>query len=478
MGPTSGARNDAIRGPAWEVTMVGRAVLLAWVLVVTPLAVLGATGGSSGAVTVPGCPVTQLTRSGPQTTAVNDAATDATWDLSGAVWDHVAPAPITYPVHSEQWTRGCIVGAQVLGDVPRTLTRDQWYDGRDGGPRMGGEAFRQTLTDTPGNYLLLRDTYASDYEDAYDPNGASPLATLYLDHVQAHYIRDDCIENEGSGSTQVPLNVVVRDSLFDGCFTGFAERPPKVSDGDPNGKGSQSFVVEHSLLYVQPQPLGPHYCSATLVSLGRCLTTSQPKVWLGAHGIWKWSSAAAGTVVVRNSIFRLDVPSYSACTSQVWPTGTYQDVVLVWTGAGPYASAGGCANALPPGVRLTTDVGVWDRAKAAWLAGQPWDANPPPPDTTPPGGRTGTRLSCRAVAHLVSGRLTTVAGRRLVGRALLLQRRPAGATRWTTTSRATSDSTGRVRRTVRPARVTWYRWSYRGEHRYAATRSKAVQVLP
>jgi len=423
--------------------MVGRVALLVCVLVLTPLAVLNAATGSSDAVPVPGCPATQVSRSGPQTTAVDEATTDATWDLRGAVWDHVAPDPLTYPVHSEQWTRGCIVGAQVLGNVPRSQTRDQWYDGQDGGTRMGGEAFRQTLTDAPGNYLLMRDTYASDYEDAYDPNGVSPLDTLYLDHVQAHYIRDDCIENEGSGSSQVPMNVVVRDSLFDGCFTGFAERPPK----------------------------------------GRCLATTRPQVWLGAHGIWKWSSAAAGTVVVRNSIFRLDLPSYSACTSQQWPAGTYQDVVLVWAGPGPYASAGGCVNTLPPGVRLTTDVGEWDRAKAAWLAGRPWDANPPPtvppPGTTPrPDGRTDTRLSSRAVAHRVSGRLTTVTGRRLVGRAVLLQRRPAGVTRWTTASRVTSDSTGRVRRTVRPARVTWYRWSYRGEHRYAATRSKAVRVVP
>ena len=463
--------------------MVGRVALLVCVLVLTPLAVLNAATGSSDAVTVPGCPATQLTRSGPQTTAVDETTTDATWDLRGAVWDHVAPEPLTYPVHSEQWTRGCIVGAQVLGNVPRSQTRDQWYDGQDGGTRMGGEAFRQTLTDAPGNYLLMRDTYASDYEDAYDPNGVSPLDTLYLDHVQAHYIRDDCIENEGSGSTQVPMNVVVRDSLFDGCFTGFAERPPKVTDGDPNGKGPQSFVVEHSLLYVQPQPLGPNYCSATLVSIGRCLATTQPQVWLGAHGIWKWSSAAAGTVVVRNSIFRLDLPSYSACTSQQWPAGTYQDVVLVWAGPGPYASAGGCVNTLPPGVRLTTDVGEWDRAKAAWLAGRPWDANPPPtvppPSTTPrPDGRTDTRFSSRAVAHRVSGRLTTVTGRRLVGRAVLLQRRPVGVTRWTTASRVTSDSTGRVRRTVRPARVSWYRWSYRGDHHYVATRSKAVRVVP
>ena len=58
--------------------------------------------------------------------------------------------------------------------------------------------------------------------------------------------------------------------------------------------------------------------------------------------------------------------SYSSCAPQVWPDGTYQNVTLVWTGSKPYATAGGCKNVLPPGVTLTTDVGVWDRAKAAW----------------------------------------------------------------------------------------------------------------
>src|SRR4051794_18364220 len=174
MGPTRRSTQPCAGGLAREVAMVGRVALLVCVAVVTPSAVLGAAGGSSGVVTVPGCPATQLTRSGQQTTAVDGSATDATWDLRGAVWDRVAPDPLMYPVHSEQWTRGCIVGARVQGNVPRSQTRDQWYDGQDSGSRMGGEAFRQTLTDTPGNYLLMRDTYAADYEDAYDPNGVSP----------------------------------------------------------------------------------------------------------------------------------------------------------------------------------------------------------------------------------------------------------------------------------------------------------------
>ena len=468
-----------LQGVLVEVAMARHPLRLVAVLaLVAPLTLLAGSGGSPGAEALPGCPATMLSRTGPQTTGIYETATDATWDLNGAVWDHVAPKPLMYPVRSETWTRGCIVGARIYGDVPQNLTRDQWYDGQDGGPRMGGEGFRQTLTDSPGNYVLIRNTYVSDYEDAYDPNGVNPGDMLYLDHVQAHYIRDDCIENEGRGTTQVPMSVVVRDSLFDGCFTGFAERPPAAGDGLPNGTGAQTFDVAHTLLYVQPQPLGPNYCSTTLTLIGRCTATAQPGVWLGAHGIWKWSSAGAATVVVRNSIFRLDLPSYSSCVSQKWPNGTYENVVLVWAGPGPYASAGGCANTLPPGVRLTTDVGVWDRAKAAWLAGRPWDTTPPQPQPTPaPGGRTDTRLSVRAVGHRLLGTLSG-AGRRLDGRTVVLQRRPARSARWSVAARRTSDGSGHVRRTVRPDHASWFRWVFRGDDRYAPVASRGVRVLP
>ena len=90
-------------------------------------------------------------------------------------------------------------------------------------------------------------------------------------------------------------------------------------------------------------------------------------MWLGAYGIWKWSDEAASKVTVRDTIFRLDMPSYSSCSSQEWPEGTYENVTLVWTGTKRYRTAGGCHNRLPQGVRLTTDLGVWRTAKRAWL---------------------------------------------------------------------------------------------------------------
>jgi hypothetical protein len=450
--------------------MSRRVAPLAAAILAAPFLVVLTAGPSnshaSRAAGLPACPPTQLTRTGSQTTAVDAAATDATWDLRGAVWDKVAPAPIPYPIRSEAWTRGCIVGARINGNVPEAATRDQWYDGKDGGPRLGGEVFRVTLTNTAANYVLFRNTVAQDFEDAYDPNGWSPAAAMYLDHVQARYIRDDCIENEGDGPPQVPITVVVRHSLFDGCFSGFAERPVGAGDDSQNGFGGSSLTVDDSMMWIQPQPLGPRYCSPRQVRIGRCRATAQPKVWLGAFGIWKWSRAAAATVTVRNTVFRLDMPSYSTCAAQRWPSGTYRNVWVVWTGSGPYATAGGCRNTLPAGVTLTGDARAWDKAKAAWKAGKsPVSALP-----------TATRVSARVNGHRLSATVTSGTGSRLKGVSLTLQGRPVGTSRWASVDRARTDAQGVARTTVSPRRTSWFRWVYRGNARHAAAYSNAVRV--
>ena len=448
------------------------ALLAAAVLAAPALVVLTAGPSSSLAISAAGlpvCPPTQLTRTGSQTTAVEGAATDATWDLRGAVWDHVAPSPISYPIRSDAWTRGCIVGARVNGNVPQAATRDQWYDGKDGGPRLGGEVFRVTLTNTPGNYVLFRNTVAQDFEDAYDPNGWSPASAMYLDHVQARYIRDDCIENEGDGRPQLPMTVVVRHSLFDGCFSGIAERPVGAGKDSQNGSGGSSLTVDDSMMWIQPQPLGPRYCSARQVRIGRCRATAQPKVWLGAFGIWKWSRAAAATVTVRNTVFRLDMPSYSTCASQRWPSGTYRNVWVVWTGSGPYAAAGGCRNTLPAGVTLTADARAWGKAKAAWQAGKsPVSALRSLP--------TATHVYARVGGHRVTATVTGGTGHRLKGVSLTLQRRPVDTSRWANVGRVRTDSHGVARTTVSPRRASWVRWVYLGSTRHSAASSNAVRV--
>jgi hypothetical protein len=172
----------------------------------------------------------------------------------------------------------------------------------------------------------------------------------------------------------------------------------------------------------------------------------------------------------------------------VWPAGTYENVKVVWTGKGSYATAGGCKNVLPPGVTLTTDKSVWDNAKSAWLAGSSTSGTTssttvsPTSTTTTSGSRATTAtasvptaVTAKAKGHRVSGTLGTASGDRIAGARLTLQRR-TGTSGWVkVTSRRTGD-TGAVRTTVAPWRTTYYRWSYKGSTAHPAAHSRSVRV--
>ena len=191
-----------------------KAPLVRAVAVAVLLGGLLSTGPSLAAT-----PPVTLTLTGNQTQGLRADNNGGTWDLRGAVWNENAPDPIAYPIRSDAWTKGAILGGTVYGNIPKSWTRDQWYNGLDGGRELHGEVYRQSMTDTADNTLLIQDGYAEDFEDAYDPNAVRSDSTTDLEHVRATYIRDDCIENE-----DVPHNLILRNSLFDGCFTGFAER--------------------------------------------------------------------------------------------------------------------------------------------------------------------------------------------------------------------------------------------------------------
>jgi hypothetical protein len=338
---------------------------LAVVLVTSVLAVAsGELGRSQGwqadpaeypgttTIAFPRCPATVLTRRGEQSRELRRDNQEGTWDLRKAVW-----SGFDYPVRSDSWDRGCVKGFRVHGPVPRKATRDVWYDGI-GGQRRGGEGLRITMSGSATSWVLAKNTLVSDIEDAYDPNAGGSDARTYLNHVRAKYIRDDCIENE-----QPVHNMYINNSFFNGCFTAFAERPSGAETAR-RGRTPADFVVENSLVYVQPQPLGSEYCDQERVELGRCVPKGD--VWLGSYGIWKWSDEAASNVEVRHTVFRLDMPSYSSCQAQKWPPGSYRDVTLVWTGKGRYRRAGGCRNTVPQGVDVTRDESVWERALTAW----------------------------------------------------------------------------------------------------------------
>jgi len=316
-------------------------------------------------IAFPSCPATSVTLSGSQSAQYSANATNETWDFTGAVWDLNVPNPIGYPIVSNAWTKGCIIGAQVNGNIAHTgacSTRDEWWSGI-GCTHYSSEVYRITLADVANNWLLIRDENSVNDEDLYDPNHVRDDSSMYLDHVHGNYGRDDCIENEGAGLPERPGNVYINNSLFENCFVFLAERPPGSTTAS-NGTGNTTVKIENSLIELSPSRLGSNFCDETKVTQGRCIVDGT--AWQGLYGVWKWSDAAASNVIVRNTIFKVDMPSYSSCQGNVWPDGTYENVTFVWTGPGSWDTAGGCTNTLPAGVTLTTDTSVWTNAVADW----------------------------------------------------------------------------------------------------------------
>jgi hypothetical protein len=172
-----------------------------------------------------------------------------------------------------------------------------------------------------------------------DPGGVS-ISGVYMT-----YIRDDCIENDWI------VNVTIRDSLLDGCYTGTSQRPDPEMNPRPAPPGER-FTLDRVLMRLQPMP----YSRAK----ARC-----PENLIGNKGnggFFKWSEYA-NKLVVRNSVLMAVTASVNCRRVMNFPTNAkYHNVTLIWLGPGDYPGD------LPSsGVRVTRDVRIWERARAAWL---------------------------------------------------------------------------------------------------------------
>ncbi|HEX5533597.1 MAG TPA: hypothetical protein VFX33_07645 [Actinomycetales bacterium] len=245
----------------------------------------------------------------------------------------------------------CVIGGRVVGNIPRDWPRQKWYHGSDTSAQWDGEGYRISQTaSSPWTYQY--GSYVENVSDGFDPNGQAGVNHDYLEHVHAKYVRDDCIEVEGSGFS--PHSVTVRNSLFDGCFNFLSMRPTGTFHAD-SGTAEGTFTLEDSLVYVQPQPLSAADCSN---NPERCVNGK------GNNVFFKWSKDAVKHVVVRNTVLRMDQPATASTRAMHFPAGTYENVTLVWTWPRPYTDYAD----LPEGVTVTNDVTVWERAKKKWLA--------------------------------------------------------------------------------------------------------------
>jgi hypothetical protein len=307
------------------------------------------TPGTSAAPTA--CPTTNVVAGPAGTVSKYSATTSArTFDLSATT--------VTLPKKIGVTVTGtdiCVLGpSMVNGITDATL---QWWKLKQccsgwGAFKVTGSA---TLVNNRADNIAM-DMYQFGSGMAYEIDGA-----------YGTYIRDDCI-------TDLPhVALTVNDSLFDGCHTGISWRS--------SAKHPPAFplTINDSLFYIQPQPGS--------TSGGKC--TQWVVNSMANAGMWKMDSfkGTADTVHVNNTVIRIDLRNHE-CDDK-WPVGTYNNVTLVWTGAGSYP-------AVPAGVTVTTDVSVWNDAKQHWLdqhgyaepTPDPTDTDTPTPDPTDTGTPT------------------------------------------------------------------------------------------
>jgi hypothetical protein len=242
---------------------------------------------------------------------------------------------LTFGITGSEVTAGglCTLGGDVRSGVSHGRTWDDLNDHADGGALSFG---------TRSGVGVVDGLRADNVFDAISAKG-DPPARIVVRNVWFTNIRDDCIENDTH-----PKTLTVHDSLLDGCFVGISERPGS-DDGWHRPTGTTT--LDRVLLRLQPMAYGTGCRYRQACTDGR-----------GHHVFFKWSETATPSVVIRDSVLRMDRYSINGPTPMRFPPGTRAErAVLVWLGPGAYP------HPLPPGMTLTRDVRVWERARADWL---------------------------------------------------------------------------------------------------------------
>ena len=232
------------------------------------------------------------------------------------------PGTTNRPVDVTTGPAPCHVGGVSIGQQSRDMT---WEDVKS----IGGWGVRIRH---PGGAQVYG-VQAENQHDGFAFRATSPTNAASGDgwvfaHSWMRYIRDDCIENDDLTSG------VVHDVLWE-CFVGFSA----ARDGSQPDQSNERIVFENVLIQL----------------------TEMPSAQYGMdHGhLLKWSPEAPRPII-RNSTFFIEDNAAGE-----WPPGTVlENVTLVWD------PASGSAPSLDPmpGLTITSDVNVWQSAKADWLA--------------------------------------------------------------------------------------------------------------
>jgi hypothetical protein len=193
--------------------------------------------------------------------------------------------------------------------------------------------------------VKVSDVFFDNVEDGFGP--CEGLSKWSLENAYMRSIRDDAIENDGLVSGEI-INC-----LIDGCYVFLSEQ------SGPSSQEEEASVVtiRDSLVHVQSQP---HDGVTGKAWRDRNVQIGDDGIGRAPGMLFKWFEGA-GTIDVRDCVFRVDGVSFNGPAAMAFPPGQYENVTLIWLGKGDYPQP------LPTGVKLTRDVKVWNHARAQWI---------------------------------------------------------------------------------------------------------------
>jgi len=276
-------------------------------------------------------------------------------------YDNYESAIINKPMAGEWKVRAAIkagTGADVtykltVGNDEKRPTTGCWYGGVING--AWDENADNVTWENPYHHsggltlemdnFLVEDVSVISHGDGIRPYGDN----ITIDGAYVADIHDDCVENDNLG------NLLITDSLFDGCYVGFSARLVSGSSYD----GSDNlFEIRDSLVRLEAQP-----------------TVYKPEKYgeEPGHGqFFKWTSDPdkAIKLAVHNTIFlasQVNRHGGGLGVEEVSNLESCSNNVMVWTGTpGEFPNQQaledtGCFT-------VVEDYNVWLAAEAAWRA--------------------------------------------------------------------------------------------------------------
>ncbi len=309
---------------------------------------LAAASAPSAAATSPGVddcdtrPTTRVSGTLPGTLNLPQAKEARSYDLRDATFSGPPPNPDPVAIGQVQPARyTCVLGGTIIG---QPSIADMWR----------GEVYNKY-----GGYGLSLDT-VSDHDSVVDGlrvdrlvDGFGPAGDgTVMRNAYISNIRDDCVEADYLSAGRI------EDSLLDGCYAGISVDPVTR----PSPKNPQPLVLDGVLMRLKPYPNSP----------------------VALQTIRLFKSEAWANVIVRNSVFLADK---TTTRSDQFRAIQAENVTVVWLGDGTFPGT------VPPGVTVTTDLSVWEQARAEWLTEHGYDPVPASPALFPGPATTSGQVS-------------------------------------------------------------------------------------